>query len=59
MCIRDRSIAGKYKNAVFALLGIAIVVFITYFNPATKGGVDVSIDTLNIGDVYQRQIFSI
>lgn len=43
------SIAGKYKNAVFALLGIAIVVFITYFNPATKGGVDVSIDTLNIG----------
>lgn len=44
-----QSIAGKYKNAVFALLGIAIVVFITYFNPATKGGVDVSIDTLNIG----------
>ncbi len=43
------SIAGKYKNAIFALLGIAIVVFITYFNPATKGGVDVSIDTLNIG----------
>ena len=43
------SIVGKYKNAVFALLGIAIVVFITYFNPATKGGVDVSIDTLNIG----------
>ena len=43
------SIVGKYKKAVFALLGIAIVVFITYFNPATKGGVDVSIDTLNIG----------
>ena len=43
------SIVGKYKNIIFALIGIAIVVGITYFNPATKGGVDVSINTLSIG----------
>ena len=43
------SIYGKYKNIIFALIGIAVVVGITYFNPATKGGVDVSINTLSIG----------
>lgn len=43
------SIYGKYKNIIFALIGIAVVVGITYFNPATKGGVDVSINTLTIG----------
>ena len=42
------SIAGKYKNIIFLVIGIAIVAGITYFNPATAGGtgVDVSIDNL-------------
>ncbi|MDO5516551.1 MAG: DUF368 domain-containing protein [Clostridium sp.] len=44
-----KSIIGKYKNIVFAVIGIAIVAGITYFNPATKGGIDVSIDTLSLG----------
>ncbi|HCW52429.1 MAG TPA: DUF368 domain-containing protein [Clostridium sp.] len=43
------SIIGHFKNAVFALIGIAVVFAITYFNPATKGGIDVSINTLSIG----------
>ncbi|MBE6062666.1 MAG: DUF368 domain-containing protein [Clostridium butyricum] len=43
------SIVGKYKNIIFALIGIVIVAGITYFNPATKEGIDVSIDTLSLG----------
>lgn len=44
-----KSLVGKYKNVIFAVIGIAIVAGITYFNPATKGGMDVSIDTLSVG----------
>lgn len=43
------SLAGKYKNIVFAIIGVVIVAGITYFNPATKGGVDISIDKLSVG----------
>ncbi|WP_294373521.1 DUF368 domain-containing protein [uncultured Clostridium sp.] len=43
------SIYGKYKNILFLLIGIAIVSAITYFNPASKGGMDVSIDSLSLG----------
>ena len=43
------SLIDKYKNVVFLIGGIIIVSAITYFNPATKGGMDISIDRLSIG----------
>ena len=43
------SLIDKYKNVVFLSGGIIIVSAITYFNPATKGGMDISIDRLSIG----------
>lgn len=44
------SIIGKYKNIIFAILGIIIVVAITYLNPASSGGgMNLSIDSLNLG----------
>lgn len=45
------SIIGKYKNILFLIIGIAIVVGISYFNPASAGGegVIVSTDHLTIG----------
>lgn len=46
-----KSIIGKYKNIFFLILGIIIVVGISYFNPASAGGegVIVSTDHLTIG----------
>lgn len=43
------SLIDKYKSVVFLIGGIIIVSAITYFNPATKGGMDISIDRLSIG----------
>ena len=45
------NIVGKYKNIIFLIIGILLVVGITYFNPASSGGkgVSVSIEHLNIG----------
>ncbi|WP_294394060.1 DUF368 domain-containing protein [uncultured Clostridium sp.] len=43
------NILGKYKNIIFLLIGIGIVSAITYFNPVSNGGVDVSIDKLSLG----------
>lgn len=43
------SLINKYKNIVFLFLGILIVSAITYFNPATKGGMDITIDRLSLG----------
>ena len=43
------SLIDKYKNVVFLIGGIIIVSAITYFDPATKGGMDISIDRLSIG----------
>ena len=44
-------IVGKYKNIIFAVIGILVVAAITYFNPATSGGTgtNLSLDKLNIG----------
>lgn len=42
---------GKYINIIFTLLGIALVVAITLLNPANGQGIDVHIDSLNIGIV--------
>ncbi|MGG7096400.1 DUF368 domain-containing protein [Clostridium sardiniense] len=46
-----KSIIGKYKNILFLILGIIIVVGISYLNPASAGGegVIVSTDHLTIG----------
>lgn len=44
-----KSIKGNYKNIIFLLIGIVLVSAITYFNPASKGGIDVSIDKLSLG----------
>lgn len=42
-------IKGKYKNLIFALIGIAIVVLITYFNPASGTEGAVNITSLSFG----------
>lgn len=42
------SFKGKYKNIVFAIIGIAIVALITYFNPVS-GGNGMDITNLNLG----------
>lgn len=42
---------GKYINIIFTILGIALVVAITLLNPANGQGIDVHIDSLNIGIV--------
>lgn len=43
------SVKGKYKNIIFLLLGIAIVVLITYFNPMSGEENVVDISKLNFG----------
>ena len=44
-----KSIKGNYKNIIFLLIGVILVSALTYFNPASKGGMDVSIDRLSLG----------
>lgn len=39
---------GNYKNLIYSLIGILVVVLITYFNPVS-GGDAVNISTLSIG----------
>lgn len=39
---------GKYKNIIFTILGIALVVVISFFNP-TAGEQSVNLQSLNIG----------
>ena len=45
------SIIGQYKNIIFTIIGITIVVLITYFNPAagSEGGLNLSVSGLSIG----------
>lgn len=40
---------GKYKNLIFAFLGIAVVVGITIFN--STGGINIDVNNLNIGTI--------
>lgn len=51
LIIKDEKdqIKGKYKNIVFALIGICVVVAITYFNPVTGSEGAVDITNLNFG----------
>ena len=39
----------KYKYLIFTLIGIAVVAVLTYFNPASGGGIKVDVNNLNIG----------
>lgn len=43
------SIKGKYKNIIFALIGIAIVVAITFLNPVSGTGTNIEVSNLSIG----------
>lgn len=44
------ALVDKYKNIVFALLGIIIVALITYFNPSSSGeGINLSVENLSFG----------
>jgi len=43
------NILGKYKNVFFLLLGIAIVVLITYFNPVSGNGSSIDIMHMTFG----------
>lgn len=51
LIIKDEKeqIKGKYKNIIFALIGIAVVVAITYFNPVSGSEGAVDITNLNFG----------
>ncbi len=43
-------IIGKYRNLIFTLIGIAVVVLLTYFNPSTSGsGISLAVGTLSPG----------
>lgn len=42
------AIIGKYKNLIFSLIGMVIVVLLTYFNPSSSGsGINLSVGNLN------------
>ena len=40
---------GKYKNIIFTILGIALVVVISFLHPAAGEGLNLSVQGLNIG----------
>ncbi|PRR80195.1 DUF368 domain-containing protein [Clostridium vincentii] len=45
-----KEIINKYKNIIFSIIGIVLVVAITYFNPSSGGdGMDLSTDNLSVG----------
>ena len=45
-----KSIVNKYKNIIWTILGISLVVLITYFNPvSSSSGANISFATPNIG----------
>ena len=43
------TLKNKWKEMLFVLIGIAVVVAITLVNPATGNGIDISVEGLNIG----------
>lgn len=42
-------IVGKLKNSIFAIIGLVLVVAISYFNPATGNGMNVAVENLDLG----------
>lgn len=51
LIIKDEKdqVKGKYKNIIFTLIGVAVVVAITYFNPVSGSEGAVDITNLNFG----------
>ena len=43
------NVKGKYKNLIFTIIGIIVVLAITYFNPQTGSGANIDITNLNLG----------
>ena len=43
------TLKGKYQYLIFTAIGIAVVALLTYFNPTSVGGINVDINSLNIG----------
>lgn len=43
------TLKGKYQYLIFTVIGIAVVALLTYFNPTSGGGINVDINSLNIG----------
>lgn len=43
------SLKGKYKNLIFTVIGILIVVLITYFNPVSGEANIIDLSNLNVG----------
>lgn len=43
-----QEVIGKYKNLIFTLIGILVVVLLTYFNPSSSGsGISLAMGNLN------------
>lgn len=43
------SLKGNYKYMIFAIIGIAIVVAITFLNPVSGNGTNIEVSNLNVG----------
>ena len=43
------TLKGKYQYLIFTVIGIAVVALLTFFNPTSGGGINVDINSLNIG----------
>lgn len=43
------TLKGKYQYLIFTAIGIAVVALLTFFNPTSGGGINVDINSLNIG----------
>lgn len=44
-----KEIKGKYNNIIFSIIGILIVVLITYFNPVSGSDTSVNLGNMNLG----------
>ena len=44
-----KDIEGKYSNIIFSIIGILVVVLITYFNPVSGGESNVNLANMNLG----------
>lgn len=42
------TLKNKYFNLIFTVIGVGVVVLITYLNPAQKGGTNISVESLTI-----------
>ena len=45
-------LVGKYKNIIFSIIGILVVVLITYFNPVSGSDTSVNLGSMNLGLIF-------